>query len=377
MKICLLTFTILMLMACNESPKPKPVFTLYVGTYTGGGSQGIYSLDFNADNGELTNGRLLAKLPNPSYLALSADGHNLYAVQETDDFDALGGGVTAFRRVRDTLEPLGSLGTSGAHPCHLELSGDGHLAVANYTGGNVAVFPLQENGALGKPPQILDHTLLDSTKAAHAHMARFTPDGLLVADLGLDALKRYRLEGGRFVPGDPPSLPFVAGAGPRHFDFGEQGKYLYVINELNSSISVFERDGKGRYSEIQVVETLDPSFSGNNACADLHLSPDGRFLYGSNRGENSIVIFSVDPDSGTLSLVGRESVLGDWPRNFTLDPSGEFLLVGNQRSGNIVVFKRDVDSGALAHLSTVELADPACLVFGQRPNDPEGQPVPR
>ena len=198
-------------------------------------------------------------------------------------------------------------------------------------------------------------------------MAKFTRDGLFVADLGLDALRRYLLEDGAFVPGSQPSLSFVAGAGPRHFEFGQGGRYLYVINELNSSISVFEKDGEGQYIEIQVEGTVDPSHSGKNACADLHLSPDGRFLYGSNRGENSIVIFSVDRESGILSLVGRESVRGDWPRNFSLDPSGEFLLVANQRSGTIVVFKRDVEMGGLSFISEVELPDPACLLFVDGP----------
>src|SRR5690606_25063602 len=160
---------------------------------------------------------------------------------------------------------------------------------------------------------------------------------------------------------------FVAGAGPRHFRFGQDGRHLYVINELNSSISVFEKDGKERYIEIQVEGTLDPAYSGKNACADLHLSPDGRFLYGSNRGENTMAIFSVDTESGLLSPLGRESTGGDWPRNFALDPSGEFLLVANQRCGNIVVFKRDVASGALEHISEVKLPDPACLVFWDGP----------
>src|SRR5690606_36356969 len=193
----------------------------------------------------------------------------------------------------------------------------------------------------GGDPQILDHGALDSTRTSHAHMARFSNEGLYVADLGLDALMRYQNLEGSFVPGAQRSLPFAQGAGPRHFDFGRDGRYLYVINELDSSISVFERDGRDRYVEIQVVGSVDPSHEGANSCADIHLSPDGRFLYGSNRGENTLVIFAVDADSGTLSLVGRESTGGDWPRNFTMHPSGNFLLVANQRSGNIVVFRRD------------------------------------
>ncbi len=354
---------IVFVLACKEKPEEKPMYTLFVGTYTDGDSEGIYTYTFNSGTGELTNQQLAAKLTNPSYLILSQDHKNLYAVQETADFDSLGGGVTAFTLNDGVLKIQNSMGTQGAHPCHVSLSGDGHLAVANYTGGNVALFNLNDDGSLGEHPQIIDHKLLDSTKTSHAHMAQFTSDGLMVTDLGLDAIKRYKEENGKFVPGPQPSLPFADGAGPRHFTFGEGGKMLYVISELNSTISVFEKDTKGDYQEIQVVKTLDPNYQGNNACADLHLSPDGKFLYGSNRGENTIVIFAVNPESGTLSLVGRESVHGDWPRNFSMDPTGEFLLVANQKSSNITVFKRDVEMGTLIFLNENKLPNPVCLVF--------------
>ncbi|WP_108425251.1 lactonase family protein [Flagellimonas amoyensis] len=354
---------ILFALACKEKPEEKPMYTLFVGTYTDGDSEGIYTYTFDAGTGELTQKQLAAKLTNPSYLALSKDHKNLYAVQETADFDSLGGGVTAFALKDGVLEIQNSMGTQGAHPCHVSLSGDGHLAVANYTGGNVAVFKLNADGSLGDAPQIIDHKVLDTTKTAHAHMAQFTADGLMVTDLGLDAVKRYKAENGEFVPTSQPSLPFVDGAGPRHFTFGEGGKMLYVINELNSTISVFEKDGEGQYQEAQLIETTDSNYQGNNACADLHLSPDGKFLYGSNRGENTIVFFSVNPENGTLTLAGRESVHGDWPRNFSMDPTGEFLLVANQKSSNITVFKRNAEKGTLTYLNETALPNPVCLVF--------------
>lgn len=364
MKNCLLPMPVLLLLACNCGPGEKGTHTLYVGTYTTGASEGIYALEFDTASGSLSDQRLVAKLPNPSYLAFSGDGQKLYAIQETDDFDAHGGGVTAFGLKEGKWSPLGSQGTAGAHPCHLSLSGEGHLAVANYSGGNVAIFGLEPDGSLSGPPQVLDHKVLDSTKTSHAHMARFTPDGLFVADLGLDAIKRYGLVQGQFRPGPQPSLPLAAGAGPRHFEFGGGGAFLYVINELNSTLAVFARDGQGRYAQIQVESTLDPDYGGKNACADLHLSPDGRFLYASNRGENTIAIFSVDPRSGRITALGREPVRGDWPRNFVLDPSGGYLLVANQRSGNITVFKRDRAQGGLEHVGGLALPDPSCLVFG-------------
>lgn len=354
---------IVLAMACTEKPEKKPMYTLFVGTYTNGDSEGIYTYTFDANTGELSSQKLAAKLTNPSYLAISDDKKNLYAVQETADFDSLGGGVTAFGLNKDVLELQNSKGTQGANPCHVSLSGDGRLAAANYSGGNIALFKLNGDGSLGDDPQVIDHKVLDSVKTSHAHMAQFTSDGFFVTDLGLDAVKRYNLKEGMFVPAEQSSLPFEDGAGPRHFTFGKNGQLLYVINELNSTISVFEKDAEGKYQEIQIVETLDGAYQGKNACADLHLSPDGKFLYGSNRGENTIVIFSVDADSGQLELVGREPVHGDWPRNFSLDPTGGFLLVANQKSSNISIFKRDAENGILTFLNDVKHPNPVCLVF--------------
>jgi 6-phosphogluconolactonase len=350
-------------MACSDDSQKMKMHTIFIGTYTQGDSEGIYSLQFNAETGELDSLKLEAKIPNPSFLTISKDKQHLYAVQETADFDSLGGGVSAFKINKEGLELQNSMGTGGAHPCHVSLSRDGHLAVANYSGGNVALFKLREDGSLGESQQVIDHKILDTTKTAHAHMAQFTKEGLFVADLGLDAIKRYQLTDGVFVPGEQETLSFVDGAGPRHFTFGRDGKLLYVINELNATISVFEKNADGTYQEIQVVETLDPSYEGKNSCADIHLSPDGKFLYGSNRGENTIVIFAVDATSGKLDLVERESVHGNWPRNFSIDPTGNFLLVANQKSSNIVVFQRDLETGTLEFLNEKALPNPVCLEF--------------
>lgn len=362
-KIILTAVALVLTMACAEKIEEKPMYTLFVGTYTDGDSEGIYTYAFDAKTGELSNQKLAAKLTNPSYLAISEDKNNLYAVQETADFDSLGGGVTAFSLNDGVLELQNSMGTQGAHPCHVSLSGDGHLAVANYTGGNLSVFALNDDGSLADNPQIIDHKPLDTVKTSHAHMAQFDAYGLMVTDLGLDAIKRYVKKDGTFVPAEQPSIPFADGAGPRHFTYGKNGKMLYVINELNSTISVFENVENGNYQEIQVVPTLAADFDGESFCADLHLSPDGKFLYGSNRGENTIVIFAVDEDSGQLELVGRESVHGDWPRNFSMDPSGEFLLVANKKTSNIAVFQREKENGTLTFLNEISHPNPVCLVF--------------
>lgn len=338
-------------------------FPLFVGTYTDGESEGIYRFTFNSSSGALEEKSLAAVLPNPSFLKISKDKTNLYAVQETADFDSLGGGVTAFKLKDGLLELKNSMGTGGAHPCHVSLSDDGYLAVSNYTGGNLSIFELEDGVGLKSNPQLIDHKVLDTVKTAHTHMAKFSSEGLLVSDLGLDAIKRYENQNGQFVTAGQASLDLPNGAGSRHFVFSKKNEFLYVINELNSTITIFQKSEDGNYSEIETKSTLDASFNGENFCADIHLSADGKFLYGSNRGENTVVIFKVDQTTGKLQLVGRESVKGDWPRNFTIDPSGNFLLVANQRSNNITIFKRDTESGTLEFLNETALPSPVCLEF--------------
>ena len=360
-KVSYLLFAVFLLIGCTGE-MPSPNETLFIGTYTDGPSEGIYTLRFNPDTGQLDSLQLKAKLPNPSFLAISGGKDRLYAVQETADFDSLGGGITAFSIKNGLLEEVNSKGSGGAHPCHVAVSKDGQLAVSNYTGGNLAIFDLNDNGSLGDR-QLIDHKAPDTTKTAHVHKAHFNEDGLFVADLGLDAVKRYGKQPHGWIPARQASLEFPDGAGPRHFTFSTDRSFLYVINELNATITTFKKVDNNAYTAIHTVNTLEEGYEGPMACADIHLSPDGRFLYGSNRGENTLVIFSVDPNSGKLALVGRESVQGDWPRNFTLSPDGNYVLVANQRSNNITVFKRNSEQGTLEYTSQFELGAPVCLVF--------------
>lgn len=340
-------------------------FKLYVGTYTDGNSEGIYQFNFDANTGTLTEKVLAASIDNPSFLKISPDKMRLYSVMETDEFAGSTGGVMAYDIQEDgTLVEIGPKATVGAHPCHITVSNDAKFLVASsYTGGSASIFALDSNGALHKNQQFIDLKVLDSTKTSHAHSALFTEDGLFIADLGLDAVKRYKNEDGQFIPNIQASIDLPDGAGPRHFCFNEDGSKLFVINELNSTITVFKRNETGNFKEYQTVSTLAEDFRGDSYCADIHLSDDGAFLYGSNRGENTIVIFKVDSVSGELTLVGRESVKGDWPRNFSLDPSGNFLLVANQKSNNITVYKRHVEEGTLSFLHEIELPSPVCLEF--------------
>ncbi|MEM8926985.1 MAG: lactonase family protein [Bacteroidota bacterium] len=357
-----LFFGLILFMSCSEHSQPLKNLTLFVGTYTDGTSEGIYTLRFNPGTGALDSLELKAKLPNPSFLALSKNKDFLYAVQETADFDSLGGGVTAFSIKEELLEEINSKGSGGAHPCHIALSGSAQLAVSNYTGGNVGVFDINGDGSLGDR-QVLNHNPKDTTGIAHAHKAHFNTDGFFVTDLGLDVLKRYTKQPHGWILAEQAELQLPKGAGPRHFTFNTDRSFLYVINELNATITVFKRDGDGSYHPIQTESTVAADWTGQKACADLHLSPDGKFLYGSNRGENTLVIFSVDKASGRITLVGRESVQGDWPRNFVLTPDGNFVLVANQRSNNITVFNRDGENGALEYTGQFEVGAPVCLVF--------------
>jgi len=272
--------------------------------------------------------------------------------------------VVAFEILGDSLRRINNEKTLGAHPCHIGIAADGKfLAVSNYTGGSVAIFKLGKNGELIPNPQFIDHKVLDSASTSHAHSAKFTENELFVADLGLDAVLRYTLKNENWVPYQQPPLEMAPKAGPRHFTFGQEGKFLYVINELNSTITVLERKADYSFNELETLSTLAPDFQGESFCADIHLSKDGKFLYGSNRGENTIVIFEVDQTTGKLGLVGRESVNGDWPRNFGIDPSGNFLLVANQRSNNISVYKRNAGDGTLSFLHEVQMPSPVCLEF--------------
>jgi 6-phosphogluconolactonase len=350
------------LSSCKKEKMDK-TYRLFVGTYTDKGSEGIYSYSFNAETGKLTQKTLAAAIGNPSFVKISPDKKYLYAVNETDTVDGNSGAVTSFKINDGQLTLLNTVSSFGAHPCHIGISEDGAMvAVSNYTGGTVSIFKTDENGSLGEP-EVIDHTKLDTTKISHAHSALFSNGTLFVADLGLDVVNAYPFLDSGIAASKKETLQLPEKAGPRHFVFSKDATFLYVINELNSTISVFKRTDKGTFSLLETKSTLAEGFSGESYCADIRLSPDGKFLYGSNRGENTIVIFGIDKDTGDISLIGREDVRGDWPRNFNIDPSGNFLLVANQRSNNITIYKRNKENGTLAYVHEQELSTPSCLEF--------------
>lgn len=337
---------------------------LFVGTFTNNGSEGLYSYSFNTATGEITNKKLEAKLADPSFLTISKNKKYLYTVEKTDEFKDSKGAVTAFEITVDGLQEINTVGTGGGYPCHVGISQKGDfLAASCYGDGSLSVYKVATDGSLKSNPQYIDHKVLDTVKTSHAHASVFTKGGLFTADLGLDAVKRYTYDGGKFVAGKQPSLNLPKGAGPRHFKFSSNGNFLYVINELNSTITVFEKQENGNFMVIETQSTIADNYTKKSYCADIHFSKDGKFLYGSNRGENTIVFFKVNSETGKLTLAGRESVKGDWPRNFVIDPTDNFLLVANERSNNISVFRRNTENGSLEFLRKTELPSPVCLEF--------------
>lgn len=365
-------FLIILLLVTSKVEAKKHI--LYVGTYTKGMADGIFVYSFNDQSGKLKNLKIPAISNNPSFLTISADKKYLYAVGEIDDPEKdHSGGVSSFRIENDgKLTLLNHVQTEGANPCHVSLSPDGRKLVAsNYSGGNLTLFNVLPDGKLTALMQRIQHTgsgpFPGRQAEPHVHSARFDATGktLFVADLGIDELKVYRV-GSTDSPLKPDSQPFVKlppGSGPRHFDFSSDGRYIYLINELSSTISVLMKYGAD-WKVVQSVRTLPQEFNGESWCADIHLSADGRFVYGSNRGHNSIAVFKRDALTGKLEMIQTVSVEGNWPRNFTLDPTGRFLLVANQKSNDITVFRVDETSGKLAYTGIkVQNESPVCLQF--------------
>ena len=349
--------------------------TLYVGTYTSGKSEGIYGYRMDRVSGALTRFNAF-KSVNPSFLTIDRSKRYLYAVNEVGEYAGKpGGGVSAFAidPLTANLRLLNEQATQGADPCYLTIDSRRRaLLVANYTGGNVSVLPVRSDGTLGMVIDLEQHqgsSVKEQQKGPHAHCVILDRSEryALAADLGIDKVMIYSFDrsNDKLTPATPPWVQLQPGAGPRHLTFHPNGKYLYVISELDSTLTVFRyNEQNGTLSQIETVSTLPSDFTGVSYCADVHVSPSGKFLYGSNRGHNSIVVFEIDPRIGKLSLVQHVSTQGSWPRNFTLDPAGRFLLVANQRTDNVVIFSIDLRSGQLTPTGVTEqIPSPVCLKF--------------
>ncbi len=344
---------------------------LYVGTYTFENAIGIYRFHFDPAAGSLADAGPALESANPSFLALHPNGQYLYAVNEQGE---PGGGVSALGidPQSGALSLINEQPSHGTLPCHLSIDATGRwLFVANYGSGSLAVYPIQDGGSLGEASDVIQHEGhgpdQGRQEGPHAHAIYVTPDNryVLACDLGIDKVMIYRLdrEQGKLLPhGEAVLQP---GAGPRHLDFHPNGKYVYVINELDSTLAVFAYDAEaGRLSALQTLSTLPEDYTGPKSAAEIMVHPSGRFIYASNRGQsNSIAIFAVEETSGKLALVGHVSSQGQNPRHFTIDPSGKYLLAANQDSDSIVTFALDLGTGHLSELSSTEIPWPVCLKF--------------
>ena len=347
---------------------------VYVGTYTGKKSRGIYTASFNPDSGRLSAPELAAPVTNPTFLALG--GHFLYAAGEVNTFEGKrAGGVHAFRiEPGGKLNPLNSQGSGGTGPCHLAVDPTGRwVLVANYGSGSVAALPLGEDGRLGEVSVAIQHhgSSVNPQRQAGPHAHFIAPDPLsqfaLACDLGLDKVLVYRLNqpGTVLSANEPPSITVNPGSGPRHLAFHPDGRHVYLANEMASTMTVFEYHAKtGTLKELQTISLLPEGFKGQSTAAEVQVHPSGKFVYASNRGDDSIAVFGVEPQDATLKLIEHHSSGGRTPRHFAVDPTGRWLLVENQDSDNIVVLRIAEDTGRLMTTGqVVEVGSPVCLVF--------------
>lgn len=349
---------------------------VYVGTYTeaqNGKGEGIYAFDFDERTGTLTPKGVTPGLVNPSWLVANADRTTLYATSEGEP-----GEVAAFRIDPKTgaLVELNRVSSEGISPCNLALTADGrYLLVANYTSGSFAALPIGEGGSLRAASDSIQRkgVSVDSTRqeGPHAHMIAPSPDGrhVLVTDLGTDEITAYQfhIKSGLFGRSDEThtATSLTAGAGPRHFTFSPDGETVYVINELDSTLAVFRfDDATGAMRPLQTISTLPDDFSEQNYPAQVLVSADGRFVYGSNRLHDSIVIWKINEKDGTVKTAGHVSTQGAFPRNFAIDPSEKWLIVANQNSDSLVTFARDAETGKLSpHGSPMAVPSPVAVLF--------------
>ena len=375
------TFLVALLASCG-SDEPMPSITsdsqhlMYVGTYTRETSAGIYAYRFDSESGTAEEIGLVAEMREPSFLALHPTGQFLYAVSETDDFDEDGSGsVVSFRVSANSgaLTKLNEVSSRGGWPCHLSVDASGSmLIVANYKGGNVASFPINEDGSLGEASSFFQHegsSVHERQDRPHAHSADFSVDNRFAffSDLGLDQVKIYQAdpEAGTLAPHGLPSVSVEAGFGPRHFALHPSGQSAYGVNELASTVTVYDFDAAaGALRVAQTVSTLPEGFEGENYTAEIHVHPSGKFVYASNRGHDSIAVFAIDPSTNRLTPKEQVATSGQWPRNFAFSPDGRYLLVANQNSDNIVVFALDDVTGSLTPTGIdLSIDAPVCLVF--------------
>lgn len=346
--------------SCNSIEK------IYVGTKS---IDGIFAINLDAKTGALTKVYQKGDVQNPGYLTFSPDKQFLYTVAGDDK-------IRAYKiAVNGELIFLNEKSSTGKNPCHIETSKTGKaVVVANYGSGDTTVISVGTDGAFSGTPRNHSHKKYSipgkhrSQSRPRAHNVQMSPNGhyVFISDLGTDKIVIYKFDDNfeKLTRSKPEYTDVPASSGPRHFTFHPNGRFAYGINELNSTVSAYHYSGEGKLTLKASVSTKPKSWSGYNNCADIHVHPNGKFLYGSNRGNNSIVIYSINQKDGSLSLVGHESSRGNWPRNFAISPSGEYLLVANQKSNDIFSFRINPQTGKLSYTGKkLELPAPICLKF--------------
>lgn len=380
-----LTRLVVFLLACVSALSLTPTthadeaptkLHVYFGTYTKGESKGIYLSELDLKTGKITEPKLVAETVSPSFLTIHPDGKLLYAANETAQFkgEKGTGGVSAFSIDPRTggLKFLNSQISRGAAPCHLIVDKTGkNVLVANYTGGNIASLPIQKGGKLGKASGFVQHKGSSVNQGRqskpHAHSINLDANNkfAVAADLGLDQLLVYRFDAkkGTFTPNDPAFAKVAPGSGPRHFAFHPNGKNAYTINEMLRTVTAFDYDAKkGKLTSIQTITTV-PKEVKSGSTAEVQVHPSGKFLYGSNRGHDSIAVYTIG-DDGKLTHVEYQKTKGRTPRNFGIDPTGQFLLAANQSTSNVVVFRIDQKTGALTPTGQeIKVPTPVCVKF--------------
>lgn len=359
----------------TAGPDAPARYLVYVGTYTDRGSKGIYAFPLDAQTGKAGEAALMAETENPSFLAIAPNRRFLYAANEISSYEGKSSGsVSAFAIGRDgALSPLNRRSSEGAGPCHVSVDHTGKaLLVANYGGGSVAALPIQADGRLDTAGSRVQHRGSSVNKqrqeGPHAHSINVSPDNrfAFVADLGLDKVMIYRLdsEKARLTPNDPAFGEVAPGSGPRHLAFHPDGKHAFVINEMASTLTAFNYDPRtGALKEIETLSTIPGPVPGNST-AEVVVHPSGKWVYGSNRGHNSIAIFSFEAATGTLKAAGHQSTGGRTPRNFAVDPTGRFLLAANQDSDTVTIFRINPASGRLTPTGqSLAVPRPVCLRF--------------
>lgn len=359
-------------------PKSIDLTTFYIGTYTrpeghvAGNAEGIYKVQVNESTGEIAKKKLVAELVNPSFLTYSPDKKYMYAVSELAQADEPTGFVYAYKVRKDSLEFINRLPTDGQAPCHVSIDQTGEFAfVANYVGGVVKMYHIEADGALvaADKKQFEGSSTHPQQDSPHLHSVIISPDNQLAVapDKGTDKIWLFTIDhkNGQLIPTDQAFLKIQDGAGPRHLVWSENGKFCYVINELDNTVNVIAYNKTSKtFESIQVISTLPTDYTGESYCADIRLHPNGQFLYGSNRGHDSIVLYKVDATTGKLTFLSTESTKGTYPRNFRIDSQGKFLYAANQNSRNITSYAIDATTGQLNFTGfDFKIGTPVCIEF--------------